>query len=123
MSLILGLDLGKKIGIARGRLSVRMAFPYKTVYSFNDLVKEVNKMNPLYLVVGLPLLINGEEGLQCQRVKSMVGNLLHQTYKMDVFFEDERFSTQIVAHWSKDEDSASATYILQKYLNKIFIER
>lgn len=116
--LILGLDLGKKTGIAKSYLSLKVALPYKTVFSLNDLITEINTLKPLYLVVGWPLLLSGKEGLQCHRVRSMIGNLLYNTYKMDIYFQDERFSTKEVSG-SKDEDASSAALILQNYLDAL----
>lgn len=117
MKLIIGLDLGKKTGIAKAYDKLQIASPYKTVYKFQDLVKEINELKPECLVVGWPLLMGGAEGLQCKRVLSLIGNLLHQTYEMKVYYEDERFSTQEV-QGSKDEDASSAAWILQKFLDK-----
>lgn len=118
MKLIIGLDIGKKTGIAKAYDELRVAIPYKTVYSFENLVEEVNFLQPEYLVVGLPLLMSGEEGLQCRRVRSTLANLIYMTNKLPVYYEDERFSTQEVAG-SKDEDASSAAWILQRFLDKL----
>lgn len=116
MNLIIGLDMGKKTGIAKAFGEIKIAFPYKTVFSFKDLVEEINLLKPSVLVVGWPVLLRGVEGLQCRRVKSWVNNLISQTYQMPVYYENEAFSTQEV-RGALDEDAASAAWILQKFLD------
>lgn len=117
MKLIVGLDFGKKTGIAKAYDELRIATPYKTVRGFQNLADEIKLLKPYCLVVGWPLLLSGEAGLQCRRVASWVNNLIHLTYDMPVYYEDERFSTQEV-QGSKDEDASSAAWILQAFLDK-----
>ncbi|WP_342261813.1 RuvX/YqgF family protein [Alphaproteobacteria bacterium endosymbiont of Tiliacea citrago] len=117
MKLIVGLDLGKKTGIAKAYDKLMVAIPHKTVYSFKELITELKLLSPKCLVIGWPILMNGKPGLQCERVKSWVSAIIKEIDEVPLYYEDERFSTKEV-FGSKDEDASSAAWILQKFLDK-----
>ena len=111
--LYVGIDFGKRIGIAKAYEELKIAVPIG-VYYFNDMVQVIKKLNPDKLIIGWPLLINGSEGLQCHRTKSMIGNLMHQLpTPIEYYLQDERFSSQ----YSNGDDS-SAAWILKMFLEK-----
>lgn len=116
--MIIGLDLGKKIGIAYAVDS--MAMPYCVASSLKETALKIKEKRGSFLVVGLPLLLNGSEGSQCVQTKNMLNELLAILRGMDLnleyYLQDERFSSKFMKHIA-NEHAHSAAWILQIYLD------
>ena len=111
------------------------AFPLTTIFRKN-ISNDIEKLYQLIiekeaneLIIGLPLLLSGEEGAQVRLVKSFV-NLLNKKIDIPIYYIDERYSTvqaedklmNAGIRPSKNQekiDSAAAAIILQSYLDKI----
>ncbi|MFH1671071.1 MAG: Holliday junction resolvase RuvX [Patescibacteria group bacterium] len=76
--------------------------------------KIINEKQVEHLVVGLPLLLSGEEGAQVRFVRS-VGEILKEK-DIGVTFIDERYTTPVRSE--NDENSAAACSLLTLYLRK-----
>ena len=132
----LALDIGnKRIGVAVSDITGLYAFPLTTIYRKN-ISNDIEKLYQLIiekeaneLIIGLPLLLSGEEGAQVRLVKSFV-NLLNKKIDIPIYYIDERYSTvqaedklmNAGIRSSKNQkkiDSAAAAIILQSYLDKI----
>lgn len=112
--MIIGLDMGKNIGIAFSMDS--MAVPLCVARSFEAAAQKIIEKKAKALVVGLPLLLGGQEGEQCLKTRQMVASLLMHTGNMSVYFQDERFSSKFFAG-KKEQDAHSAAWILQSFLD------
>ena len=137
---LMGLDLGTKtIGIAVSDTRYKIASPltilarHKFSADADALARFVADENVLALVIGLPLNMNGSEGVRAQSTRAFVRNL-HQRpdfAALPMAFWDERLSTRAVEHTMLDADLSrarraqivdklAAAYILQgglDYLN------
>tara|TARA_B100000530_G_C15742446_1_gene402242 strand:+ start:176 stop:586 length:411 start_codon:yes stop_codon:yes gene_type:complete len=132
----LALDIGnKRIGVAVSDITGLYAFPLTTIFRKN-ISNDIEKLYQLIieqeaneLIIGLPLLLSGEEGAQVRLVKSFV-NLLNKKIDIPIYYIDERYSTvqaedklmNAGIRPSKNQkkiDSAAAAIILQSYLDKI----
>ena len=132
----LALDIGnKRIGVAVSDITGLYAFPLTTIFRKN-ISNDIEKLYQLIiekeaneLIIGLPLLLSGEEGAQVRLVKSFV-NLLNKKIDIPIYYIDERYSTvqaedklmNAGIRTSKNQkkiDSAAAAIILQSYLDKI----
>ena len=130
----LALDIGnKRIGVAVSDITGLYAFPLTTIFRKN-ISNDIEKLYQLIiekeaneLIIGLPLLLSGEEGAQVRLVKSFV-NLLNKKIDIPIFYVDERYSSVqaedrlINAGVSpsrnrKRIDAAAAAIILQSYLD------
>lgn len=84
MSRALGVDLGeRRVGLALSDPQRLIAQPYKTLHHSGDLkavsrelARIVAEQGVTQLVVGWPLRLNGQEGLQTRRVARFVEGLL-----------------------------------------------
>lgn len=133
---ILGLDLGeKRIGVAVGSLTTRIASPVEVVHRAGikaDAVA-IAKLGAEYeakaWVVGWPLNMDGSEGKRCQSVRDLTLALLKEGADLPVVFWDERLSTVAAAGVLRDEsnlsgskraqivDKHAAAHILQAFLD------
>lgn len=73
------------------------------------------------VIVGLPLQLNGTEGLQAQRARSFVGRLRRVIAPIAVELIDERFTTKLARASEADgataeRDALAACHLLQGYL-------
>ena len=129
---LLGIDYGeKKIGLAIGEKGVGLAVPYKSILnqSPSQVLKELKKIikeeEIKKIVVGVPLALKeGEESPFLRKVESFI-NYLKRKLPQKIEKEDERFTTKEIKKVSQryrkiriDIDAASATLILQKFLDK-----
>jgi putative Holliday junction resolvase len=99
MSKILGLDVGdSKIGVALSdtlRLTAQgvTTFQRKNVQTdLRYLQKLINENEVSEVVVGLPVMMNGERDAQTRKILRFA-QLLRQTFHIPVMTWDERFST------------------------------
>ena len=131
---LLGLDLGARtIGVAISDTTRRIASPLKTISrkKFSADAREILAIaepeRTAAIILGLPLLMNGEEGPRAQSTRAFARNLARLT-PLPIVFWDERFSTAAVermlidadrsrASRSRDVDKLAATYILQGALD------
>jgi len=96
---LLGFDFGKKyIGVAVGQELTGSASPLGSVKAtdgipnWEQLSKFVNEWQPDFIVVGLPLNMDGSEQQLTFDAKKF-GNRLANRYKLMVEFQDERLTT------------------------------
>ena len=120
--IFVGIDFGKKSGIAKANSLVKVAYPLTIAQTFQDVVKAINEIKPNLLIVGWPKLLSGKEGLECERVKSRLNALSNAlTFKIDYILQDERFSSKFLKTKHKT-DADSAAWILQNFLDSKKIE-
>ena len=131
---IFSLDIGSKtIGIAISDPHRRVSTPLYTIkrkkftQDAENLIALINENNVKGLVIGLPLLMDGQEGKKCQSVRQF-GRNLQKIHDIAIIYWDERFSTikaqEILDHtqtpMSKQKDAIdkiAASHILQSMLD------
>lgn len=133
---LLGFDFGEaRIGVAVGEFETAQANPLTTIHAqsnrarFDAIGALIAEWQPVQLVVGLPLGLDGEpqqRTARCQRF----ANQLNGRYGLPVATVDERFSSAEaerllgdagLKHWQDRKpvlDAAAAQIILQHYLDK-----
>ncbi|MCB1109677.1 MAG: Holliday junction resolvase RuvX [Chlamydiia bacterium] len=135
MGRVLGIDFGmKRIGIARSDPMKMIASPLKTIVAGKTLeetadlvVKECNDVETI--VLGLPLLLSGEDSDTTTRVREFAA-ILEKKSGLPLILWDERLtSKQIEKLMIEDNvsrkkrtqhlDTLSATLILQNYLDGV----
>lgn len=136
MPCVLALDIGEKtIGIALSDDAGAMALPGRTLLrgesarkaaaDVRDIVRESGASE---IVVGLPLMMDGTEGVQVQKVKEFVA-VLRNYVRIPIRYQDERLSTleaerpMMAMGMARKErkarvDSMAATLFLQTYLDR-----
>lgn len=132
---ILALDVGDaRTGVAVTDPSQTIVSPHKVVCESSRektlavLVTEIEALEAILVVAGLPLLENGDEGPQARKVRVFAG-LLAARIGVPVVFEDERYSTCDAddvyrasgrkGRKRKDViDKIAAAQILQRYLER-----
>ena len=135
MGRIACIDFGlKRIGIALSDERRKIAFPLETVAGGKQAIENIRRAlaskpgTVERILVGLPLLMNGQEGEMAQLVRKFASEL---TTSMGVPVEliDERLSSRLadqhlreIALHRKERtdkmDTAAATLLLQTYLDK-----
>lgn len=133
----LGLDFGKKyIGVAVGQEITGTASAIGSVKAkegipnWDDLAKYINEWQPDYIIVGLPLNMDGSEQ-QLTRDAKKFGNRVFGRFGIAVEFKDERLTTaaakeQLFAsggyrNLKKDNvDAASALLIIESYFEQLY---
>jgi putative Holliday junction resolvase len=97
----IGIDYGTKwLGLAWVSDELNVVVPLKAlrVHSkeqvINGLHHVIAEKGCDAFVIGLPIHCDGTEGMRVREVKSFA-NLLKQNFNLPVFFQDERFSTQV----------------------------
>ena len=137
---VIGLDVGDKtIGVAlsddlnitaQGLMTINRVGIRKDTSKVIELVKQYDCET---IVIGLPLNLDGTDSIQTEKVREftdLLKNKLRSSgkQKIDVVFQDERFSTVIAenvlieADFSRKKrkdviDKQAATVILQSYLD------
>ncbi len=132
---ILGLDIGKvRTGVAISDELAVVATPLRTIKASGrtGLIKEIAKIIDEYdvgeIVVGLPLNLDGTEGVRAGEVRRFAVALEKAT-GLKAAFWDERFSTVAVTRVLIDADisrakrkdmvdKSAAAYILQGFLDR-----
>jgi len=135
--MIIGLDLGSvTCGVAQSDVTGTFAIGVKTLRFAHedyetavDLVVEMCKeLKPETVVVGYPILLNGQQGTRAQ-ISKIFAEVLEEELNTNVVLWDERFTT-IQAEKTLLEgkvkrkkrreiiDKVAATYILQGYLDQ-----
>jgi putative Holliday junction resolvase len=135
---LLGLDLGEKtIGVAVSDPTRIVASPLRTLRKtkFTDdaraLFKLIDGREVAGLVIGLPVNMDGSEGVRCQSNRAFARNLLRLRSDLIIVFWDERMSTMAVNRFLIDEmdatrakreglvDQMAAGWILQGALERL----
>jgi len=122
---VLALDYGAaRTGVAVSDATGTLARPLTVVEraasgaGFRRLVELVSAEEPERIVVGLPLTLRGEAGLQAEETARFV-DTLRAAVSVPVESFDERFTTSIA---SRDpsarapEDARAAAHLLESYL-------
>jgi|JI9StandDraft_1071089.scaffolds.fasta_scaffold11245_2 putative Holliday junction resolvase len=135
MTTFIGLDFGlKKIGVAKAHSSLRVALPLtqiiaspKAENTVKLLINHLKDYGPIEaFVIGFPLLLSGEEGEMCQKVRAFA-SLLEEMSQIPVVLFDERLTSKqaetllLEREMNRKKraaysDMTSATLILQSYL-------
>lgn len=134
---VLGLDLGEKtIGVAVSDVSRSIASPVALIRKVKftpdaeALFKLMDGRGAAGLVIGLPVNMDGTEGVRCQSNRAFARNLL-RLRDLPIAFWDERLSTAAVNRMLIDEhditrkrrselvDKAAAAWILQGALDRL----
>jgi len=136
MPIILGLDVGDiRIGVA---ISDELGFSGHSLCTITrknrkaDIAVLCNLIDTYRVeavVIGLPLMLNGEIGVQAHKVEKFA-NRLKQTVSVPIHLWDERFTTveaaQILRRVGKQRkkrrqiiDQVAAVLILDEYLNSL----
>ena len=131
---LMGLDIGKKtIGIAIGDPEHKIASPHRILWrkKFSldtlELFSEMEKLDAAGLIIGWPLLMNGDVGPACDSVRDFAHSLL-KIKDLPITFQDERLSTFAVERSmievdltrnkrKKRRDALAASWILQTALD------
>ncbi len=135
---IVGLDPGEKtIGVAVSDVTRTVASPLalieKTKFSKDAeaLFKLMDSRGAIGIVVGLPMNMDGTEGVRCQSNRALARNLLRLKPDLPITFWDERLSTAAVTRVLIDEhdvsrkrrdevvDKMAAGWILQGALERL----
>lgn len=133
---IMCLDMGEKqVGIAFSDKTQLIAMAH-SVYHRKNTNKDLGYFNKIFkeneagsMVIGLPLEMNGQENAWCKKIV-LFANKIIKKYKIDVYLQDERFSTSMATHTlkinkvsimksKKIDDKIAACIILQRTLDKI----
>ena len=135
---IVGLDPGEKtIGVAVSDVTRTVASPMalieKTKFSKDaeQLFKLMDSRGAVGIVIGLPMNMDGTEGVRCQSNRALGRNLLRLKPDLPITFWDERLSTAAVTRVLIDEhdvsrrrrdevvDKMAAGWILQGALERL----
>ena len=111
---IVGLDPGEKtIGVAVSDVTRTVASPLaliektKFTQDADALFKLMASRGALGIVVGLPMNMDGTEGVRCQSNRALARNLLRIKPELPITFWDERLSTAAVTRVLIDEHDVS----------------
>lgn len=118
---ILALDIGaRRTGVAYAERppGIPLTLPTLRHASVHALLEHVARIVDArrinHIVVGLPLLSSGKEGMQARRIRALLPSLAHRGVRVATL--DERHST---AHSSSDPDAEAACMILMVYLDRL----
>lgn len=125
---LVGLDVGeKRIGVAIGSNTIRIASPLKTIEVDGNEIKNiedlVNKEGIKLIVIGYPRNQSGEATKQTQFVQDFAEKLKY--LDIEIVFQDESMTSVIAEerlknhnkpYEKKDIDTMAATIILQDYI-------
>ena len=136
-SALIGLDLGEKtIGVAVSDTTRMVASPLELIRK-TKFTQEANRLFSLIderqvgaVVIGLPINMDGTEGVRCQSNRAFARNLL-RLREIPIAFWDERMSTMAVNRFLIDQldasrakraglvDQMAAAWILQGALERL----
>ena len=134
-----GLDIGDKtIGIAISDHNLIIASPLKTIERKGGL-KDLEVLRNIFkqfnigaIIIGFPLSLDGNENNRTKKTKEFAKKLAN-FLSLNIFFQDERFSTDVVVREMKERNysnkkvkkyvnDAAAAYILQGFIDKYCIK-
>jgi putative Holliday junction resolvase len=135
---VVGLDPGEKtLGVAVSDVTLTVASPLALVRKtkFTDdaetLFKLMDSRKAVGIVIGLPMNMDGTEGVRCQSNRAFGRNLLRLRPDLPITFWDERLSTAAVTRVLIEEhdvnrkrraevvDKMAAAWILQGALERM----
>ena len=136
-SALIGLDLGEKtIGVAVSDTTRMVASPLELIRK-TKFTQEANRLFSLIdgrevgaIVIGLPINMDGTEGVRCQSNRAFARNLL-RLREIPIALWDERMSTMAVNRFLIDQldasrakraglvDQMAAAWILQGALERL----
>jgi len=137
---IMALDVGdSRIGVALSDPLEMLASPLTIIKRLNEasdvrsIVNLVNENKAGRLIVGLPLSLSGEAGMQAQKVKDFAEKLV-SVLSIPLEMVDESFSTVTAREYmretgrkkdrfKKKDDAVAAAVILQSYLDEASVRR
>lgn len=100
---ILGIDYGDfSIGLAILDLDLDFIYPIKTIFrkkenvirkSLAEIENIINENNIKKVVIGLPLNMDGSEGIRVEKTKNFSNKLKIRMPDIEIIFEDERLTT------------------------------
>lgn len=130
---VLALDVGRRrIGLALSDPSGMFAFPRDILpndnHFFDKLSRLIEEEGIGAVVVGLPVLLSGKEGLQAEETRRFVEELKERV-ALPVHIQDERLSTTEAERRmreadlsperrKKNRDAIAAALILESYLHQ-----
>lgn len=135
MGRLLGLDIGEKtIGLAVSDAGGLVASPLRTIarqggdHDIAAVRQAREETGAQALVLGLPLALDGSEGVSARRARRL-GRALHAALDCAVHYQDERFSTVAAERVLKASklsrqkrkavvDRVAAVVILQNWLDR-----
>ena len=121
---VLALDYGAaRTGVAVSDASGTIARPLEVVVraasgpGLDRIRRLVDEHEAELVVVGLPLTLRGERGIQAEETEAFV-SALRRTVDVPVESYDERFTTALAASSPGDapEDARAAAHLLESYL-------
>ena len=133
---VLSLDVGTvRIGVAITSPTGDFALPLETIHLKQaadpfDVIGQILEREQIhYVVVGLPLNLDGSEGPAVRRTRHFVAKLRERVPNIKVFAQDERFTSSVAENVLMDletkgekkkqlVDSMAATLILQTWLDR-----
>jgi putative Holliday junction resolvase len=131
---VLAFDFGeKRIGVAVGDLTLRIAHPLSTIHAednatrFGEIGKLVAEWHPARLVVGLPMHMDGAEH-ELTRLARRFAQRLQGRFSLPVSLVDERLTSEAAGMRLRESgvssrkfkdvlDSAAACEILQSWFD------
>lgn len=123
MTQYLGIDWGeKRIGLALGDGEIKIAIPFKTVSSFNELLQVIKDEEINFIILGSPQKMSGASANNPDWLKFVA--LLKEKISCPLVFLDERLSSLAADALSGSKktkagrDEIAASIILQNYFDK-----
>ncbi len=128
------LDLGRRrIGVATSDETALIATPFGVIYVrtqeqvFREVARLVKEQEVGGVVIGLPLQLNGQEGIESGRARDFASDL-EKYIDVPIAFMDERLTSveadrlMLEAGYKRDKrraniDATAAALILQAYLD------
>lgn len=138
---VVAIDYGRaRIGLAISNKTKTIAFPFKTIKAGKNLEATANNILEAIkekeseiekIVIGLPILLNGQIGDMAKEVKELE-KILKEKTKFPIVLVDERLTSTMADNSlksldqnrkkrSENIDAVAATIILQNYLDKNLI--
>lgn len=126
MNNLLALDLGRRhTGVAFADSRVNVALPLSTIHHKDEselltaLEKLVKERHIGTIVIGLPILMRGEEGEEAFYVRAVTELIQEALPDCSISFLDERETSKVFQiEPSKDRHAQAATTILMMFLER-----
>ena len=129
---VLGLDVGDvRIGVARAHTIARLPEPLTVIDRKNEdalarIASLIASETAGLLVIGLPVLPSGDDGLQARAVREFVASL-SESVKLPYVFVDGSFTsaeadTYLASKQWKDQstnDAIAACLIIERYFTEV----
>lgn len=123
MNKYLGIDWGKKrIGLALAEEEVKIANPWKTVSTINEVLEAIEQEEIDVVVIGVPYKTHGRDKEVNADFQEFLQELRDKT-EAEVVTADERLSSKSAdsldkgGHGKTERDAVAAMVILQEYLD------